>query len=46
MITYLNQIIGFEYSTNPELYIICAMILLWFMYQMMQLIYNILGLNK
>ena len=46
MITYLNQIIGFTYDTNPNLYILCCMIVIWFMYQFIQLIYNVLGFNK
>lgn len=46
MITYLDQIIGFTYETNPEQWILCSMIIVWFMYQLIQFIYNVLGLNK
>lgn len=46
MITYIEDIIGVTYSQEPTLFLICTMVLVWFIYQFIQLIYNILGLNK
>lgn len=46
MITYIEDIVGLTYTGHEIEFIICCMILIWFMYQFIQLIYNILGFNK
>lgn len=46
MIDYLNDLIGISYSDSPMEYILCVFLIIWFMYQLFNLLYVILGLNK
>lgn len=46
MIGYIEDILGFTYVDNPELFIICMMFLMWFIYQFWTFIYYLLGVNK
>lgn len=46
MITYINNLIGTTYEQEPILYILCFMLIIWFIYNLFGLIYVILGVNK
>ena len=45
LITYLDNLIGISYETNPVGYIVCCLILIWFIYEAFTLLYKILGLK-
>lgn len=46
MISYLDDIIGITYASNPELYIIGCMIVCWILYLVIQLIYVAFRIGK
>lgn len=46
MIPYLENIIGIHYADNPTLFVLCTLIILWFMYQLWTFIYYVFGINK
>lgn len=46
MLTYLDELIGSTYSDNPVGYVICCLLIIWFIYQLFTLLYVLLGLNK
>lgn len=39
MVTYLDQLIGFEYAESPLLWTLCFMMICWFAYLFIQFIY-------
>lgn len=46
MITYINNIIGTTYDQAPIPYLLSFMLIIWLLYLFVQLIYQILGVNK
>ena len=43
--SYFEHIIGFAYDTNPMLFILYAMFIFWFLYQLFGLIYRVLRIK-
>lgn len=46
MIEYLDQLIGTTYEAAPMPYVLCVMILIWFIYQFWTFMYWLLGGKK
>ena len=45
MITFLESIIGTTYSQDPVPFVLCFMLVCWFVYLVVQLLYSALGLE-
>lgn len=46
MIEELNELIGASYAEAPTEYLICCLLLIWFIYQLFTLLYWCLGGRK
>lgn len=46
MVAYLDDIIGITYASNPELYIICCMLICWLLYMIIQMLYVAFRIGK
>lgn len=46
LVDYLNAIIGISYNDNTMVWLICVMLIIWFIYQFFTFVYVVLGLNK
>lgn len=46
MINYIDALIGTSYTQNPTEYVLCFMLIIWLCYMFIQMLYNILGINK
>ena len=46
MISYINEFIGITYADNPILYVLCFMLIMYFMHFVFQLMFIIFGVHK
>lgn len=46
MITYINNFIGTSYADDPVLYVLCFMLIMYFVHFVFQLMFMIFGVHK